>query len=266
MLFALLIASPAAAQNASELAKKAQNPIGSMISLPFESTFNFENGTEDDDLQYVLQVQPVVPFSISETWNLIARPIIPLISQPEQAQIPFPPIVTRTGGRTFGLGDINASLFFSPKSETGFVWGAGPVVLFPTATDSALGSGKWSAGPTGVVVYSTGPWMLGSLVGQVWSFAGDGDRPDVSTLFLQPFANYNLAKGWYLSTSPMITANWKARSSDTWTVPIGGGVGKIFSLGSQNVNTRLTLYYNAARPEGSADFSLQWTVQLLFPK
>jgi hypothetical protein len=266
LVLGLLVAAGAEAQEASDLAKKAQNPIGSMISLPFEFPFNFENGTDDDDVQSVLQVQPVVPFGITESWNVIARPIIPLISQPEQAQIPFPPIVTKTGGRTFGLGDINLSLFFSPKSETGFVWGAGPVMAFPTASNAALGTEKWSAGPTGVVVYSTGPWMLGTRAGQLWSFAGTSDRSDVSSFVLQPFANYKLPNGWYLSTSPMMIANWKAKGGDTWTVPVGGGVGKIFSIGSQNINTRLTLYYNAARPEGAADFSLQWTLQFLFPK
>jgi len=266
ILAALLGPAGARSEDASELAKKVQNPIGSLISLPFESNFNFENGTDDDSLQYVLNIQPVVPFSISDGWNLITRPIIPLISQDGVAQVPPTNELLKTGDRTFGLGDITLSLFLSPKSEGKFTWGAGPVVVFPTATDDALGSDKWSAGPTAVALYKTGPWLFGGLVGQFWSFAGDDDRRDVSTFYIQPFLNYNLPQGWYLTSSPLISANWKAKSGEEWRVPVGGGVGKVFRIGNQNINTRLVASYNVERPTGSADWSIQWTLQFLFPK
>jgi hypothetical protein len=131
-------------------------------------------------------------------------------------------------GDEFGLGDINLTGFFSPKGPTiGTIWGVGPIFVFPTATDEKLGSEKWSAGPSAVALTIQGPWLYGTLINNVWSFAGDNDRDDVDAMMLQPFVNYNLPDGWYLVSSPIITANWKADSDDTWLVPVGGGVGKI---------------------------------------
>jgi hypothetical protein len=266
-LTVLLLATPAVCDDASNLAAQAQNPIGAMISLPFENTFNFENGTGDDSIQYILSIQPVIPVSIAENWNLVVRPIVPLISQDEFAQLPSPPVVGKTGERTFGLGDSTLSVFLVPKEmRNGFVWGVGPVLAIPTATDSGLGSKKWSLGPTAVGVYANAPWMLGTLIGQYWSFAGKSSRPDISTGYIQPFVNYNLPEGWYLTTSPMMTVNWKASSGNKWRVPVGGGLGKIFSIGPQKMNTRLVAYYNPVRPDLTADWSIQWTLQFLFPK
>jgi len=263
----VLAATSAQADDASDLAAKIQNPIGSVISLPFESNFNFENGTGDDSLQYVLSIQPVLPVGIAENWNLIVRPVVPLISQDEFAQLPNPPIVTKTGERTFGLGDSTLSFFLAPKEmKSGFVWGVGPVFALPTATDSGLGSKKFSLGPTAVGVYKRGPWLLGTLIGQYWSVAGDSDRPDVSTGYIQPFVNYNLPDGWYLTTSPLMTVDWDGESGDKWRVPVGAGAGKVFSIGAQRMNTRLVAYYNAVRPDRTADWTLQWTLQFLFPR
>jgi hypothetical protein len=263
----VLLAAPSVADDASDLAAQAQNPIGSMISLPFENTFNFENGTSDDSLQYILSIQPVIPISIAENWNLIVRPIVPLISQDEVAQLPSPPVLGKTGSRTFGLGDSTLSMFLVPKEmKNGFVWGVGPVLAMPTATDSGLGAKKWSLGPTAVGVYANSPWMLGGLIGQYWSVAGKSSRPDISTGYIQPFVNYNLPESWYLTTSPMLTVNWKGSSGNKWRVPVGGGLGKIFSIGPQKINTRFVAYYNPVRPRATADWSLQWTLQLLFPK
>lgn len=263
----LIVHATAHADDASDLAAKIQNPIGSVISLPFESNFNFENGTEDDTLQYVLTIQPVLPFGIAEHWNLIVRPVVPVISQDEFAQIPNPPIVTKTGDRMFGLGDSTLSFFLAPKEmKSGFVWGLGPVFAIPTATSASLGSQKFSLGPTAVGVYKTGPWLLGTLVGQYWSVAGKSSRSDVSAGYIQPFANYNLPDGWYLATSRLMSVNWKAQSGEKWRVPVGAGIGKVFSIGSQQINTRLAGYYNPVRPALTADWSLQWMLQFLFPK
>ncbi len=249
----------------AELARKTQNPISSMISLPFENTFNFTNG-RNDETQYVLQIQPVVPVGLTEGWNLITRPIIPLISQPEKAQLPVIPIVTKTGDRTFGLGDTNISFFLSPDSDSNFNWGAGPVFLLPTASDAALGAEKWGAGPTAVGLYQAGKWSVGMLAGQIWSFGGTSKRDDINLTYLQPFVNYNLADGWYLSTSPIISANWEAKSGQEWTVPLGAGVGKIFAIGNQRMNARVNAYYKVKRPSGAANAQVQFTLQFLFPR
>ncbi|MEE8626147.1 MAG: hypothetical protein V3T19_12465, partial [Acidiferrobacterales bacterium] len=200
-----------------EMAKAAQNPVADLISLPFQNNTNFGFGP-DDDIQNVLNIQPVIPFHLSENWNLITRTIVPLINQPE---------VVQGTGDEFGLGDINFTAFFSPKNPTkGIIWGAGPIFAFPTATDEKLGSEKWSLGPSAVALTIQGPWLFGALINNVWSFAGDDDRDDVNAMLVQPFVNYNLPNGWYLVSSPIITANWEAASGNTWLVPLGGGVGK----------------------------------------
>ena len=154
------------AQDDADLAKKTQNPVADLISVPFQNNVNFGVGP-DDDVQYILNIQPVIPFRLTEDWNLISRTIVPLIYQPELA-----PGV----GEVFGLGDIQQSLFFSPAKPGTVIWGVGPILQFPTATDDSLGQGKWGAGPTAVALTVQGPWVLGALVNNVWSFAGD-ERP-----------------------------------------------------------------------------------------
>jgi hypothetical protein len=240
-----------------ELAKAAQNPVADLISLPFQNNTNFGYGS-DDEIQNVLNIQPVVPFHLSENWNLITRTIAPLIYQPE--------VVEGTGDE-FGLGDINLTAFFSPKSPTkGIIWGVGPIFVFPTATDEKLGSEKWSAGPSAVALTIQGPWLYGALINNVWSFAGDNDRDDVNAMLLQPFVNYNLPDGWYLVSSPIITANWEADSDNTWLVPVGGGVGKIFRIGNQPMNAQIQAFYNVEKPEVVGDWTLRFQLQFLFPK
>ncbi len=240
-----------------EMAKAAQNPVADLISLPFQNNTNFGFGP-DDDIQNVLNIQPVIPFHLSENWNLITRTIVPLINQPE---------VVQGTGDEFGLGDINFTAFFSPKNPTkGIIWGAGPIFAFPTATDEKLGSEKWSLGPSAVALTIQGPWLFGALINNVWSFAGDDDRDDVNAMLVQPFVNYNLPNGWYLVSSPIITANWEAASGNTWSVPLGGGVGKIFRIGNQPVNAQIQAFYNVEKPELVGDWTLRFQLQLLFPK
>jgi hypothetical protein len=172
----------------------------------------------------------------------------------------------------FGLGDFNPALFFSPKKPisvapgVGLVWGAGPVFAFPTATDSRLGSEQWSAGPTFVALLLTKKIVTGFLINNLWSYAGAGDRANVNAMTLQPFFNYNMPKGWYLTTSPIITANWEADSDNRWTIPIGGGIGRVFKIGKQPINAQVTYYYNLESPEltgGDSQLRAQWT--FLFP-
>jgi hypothetical protein len=240
-----------------KLAKAAQNPIANLISVPFQNNWNFGIGPYDRT-QYLLNVQPVIPASLSPDWLLVSRIITPILSQPD---------VLSPNGSTFGLGDINPSFFFVPKkSANNLTWGVGPVFVFPTATASDLGAGKWSIGPTAVIVWTKDKWVIGALANQVWSFAGDSDRQAVSQFLLQPFINYNLPKGWYLTTSPIITANWIADGGNQWTVPLGGGVGRLFRLGKQPLNASLQAYGYVAKPEGGPDWLLRFQVQLLFPK
>jgi hypothetical protein len=254
----LALVGVSAAQPASEeaLAKETQNPVSDLISVPFESNFNFGVGP-NDDLQYILYVQPVVPFRLSKDWNLITRTIIPLIDQPELG-----PGV----GDVFGLGDIQLSQFLSPAKSGALIWGIGPIFQFPTATDDALGSDKWSAGPTAAALTIRGPWVAGALVNHLWSFAGDDDRADVNQTLIQPIVNYNLPGGWFLSSVPYITANWEKDGDDRWTVPIGIGVGKVHRFGTQPVSLQLTPYYNVVRPDDAAEWTLQFRINLLFPK
>ena len=210
----------------SDLAKQAQNPIANLISLPLQNNTNFGIGP-DDETQNILNIQPVWPFSLNDKWNLITRTIVPVISQPG--------VLTDGEGRVFGLGDTTFSAFFSPKDSGKLIWGVGPILLFPTATDATLGSDKWGAGPSLVVLTMPGQWVIGSLFSNVWSFSGSGDQ-DVNLFTWQYFVNYNLPEGWYLTSAPIITANWEANNDNRWTVPFGGGVGKIFKIGKQPLN------------------------------
>ncbi|MCU0223258.1 MAG: neuromedin U [Acidobacteria bacterium] len=270
-LAAALCVAPAAAQKSTEeLAKAAQNPVADMISLPFQNNTNFDYGP-DDDVQNVLNIQPVWPFRIAPDWNLITRTILPVIYQPDLT-LPLkvaPGVVEDvTVDGAFGLGDLNETLFFSPAKPSKVIWGAGPTFTLPTATDDVLGSGKWSAGPAFVVLTMPGRWVLGALVNNQWSFAGDSDRADVNAMLLQYFVNYNFEKGWYVTSAPINTANWEASSDDRWTIPIGGGVGRIFRAGKQPMNAQVSAYYNVVKPDTipAADWQLRIQVQLLFPK
>jgi hypothetical protein len=238
-----------------ELAKAAQNPVANLISVPFQNNFNFGVGP-NDATQWILNVQPVIPISLSEDWNLITRTILPIINQPS----PAPGVPS-----AFGLGDINPTFFLSPAKSGKLIWGVGPTLTFPTATDAMLGAGKWSAGPAAVALTMQGHWVIGALANQQWSYAGWGEK-NVSAMLIQPFINYNFSHGWYVTTSPIITADWNANRGDKWTVPIGGGVGKIIRLGKLPLNAQLAAYYNVVTPDNGADWQLRFQVQFLFPK
>jgi hypothetical protein len=245
-----------------DLAAKTQNPVGAMYSLPFK--FSFDYGAENGEASF-LNIQPVLPQTVGE-WNLIHRIIIPLIDTPGMVtgtpDIPNP----IPGDGATGLGDINYSVYISPAEPDKVIWGVGPSLTMDTASDDQLGSGKWSGGATAVVLVQPKPWTLGLLGRQLWSFSGDSDRNKVSQMLLEPFINYNLDDGWYLLTDMIITANWEAKSSNRWTVPLGGGFGKMFEIGSQKMNTKLEAYYNVENPVGAPDWTLSWTLQFLFPR
>ena len=245
-------------QSAGDLARKAQNPIANLISVPFQNNTNFGAGPSGDGTPNVLNIQPVIPVPLSKELLLVTRTIVPVVNQPASA----------TGqGSAFGLGDINPQFYFTPVSKGKVTWGVGPTFVLPTATDDVLGQGKWSAGPAAVVVVSTGPVVFGAVGNNVWSFAGDSDRESVNQLLVQPFLNYNLPKGWYLVSAPIITSNWNAPDGqEQWTVPIGGGVGRVFAIGDQKVNATLQAYWNVVKPDAAGDWTLRAQFQFLFPR
>lgn len=252
----LAVGHQAAAQpSAEELAKKTQNPVSDLISLPLQNNMNFGFGP-DDEIENILNVQPVWPVKLSENWNLITRTILPVISQPGLAP---------GQGRKWGLGDTTFTAFLSPRGAGKLVWGVGPALLLPTATDDRLGADKWGAGPSLVLLTMPGHWVVGSLFSNVWSFAGSGDS-DVNLFTWQYFINYNLPGGWYLSSAPIIAANWEADSGNKWTVPFGGGGGKVFQIGSQHMNAQVQAFYNAVKPDRGPDWQLRVQLQFLFPK
>jgi hypothetical protein len=263
---------------AVDLQKATQNPVASLISVPIQNNSNFGIGP-NDRTQNVLNIQPVVPIRASENWNLIIRSIVPVIWQPapgtanlevfgiEENTPPYlaAQAVQKSVG-VFGFGDMTPSFFFSPAKPGKLIWGAGPVFVLPTATSKVTGQGKVSMGPTIVALVQPGKWTLGALVNNVWSVAGPSDRSDVKQMTLQYFVNYNLKKGWYLSLAPIITANWQASSGNVWTVPVGGGVGRILRLGFQPVNVAAQFYGNAAHPQNGSSWSMRLQIAFLFPK
>ena len=247
----------------AELARAVQNPVADLISVPFQNNTNFNFGPRERT-QNVLNIQPVIPFDLNEDWLMITRTIIPVVSQPS--------LFKGDDGRKNGLGDTVFSAFFSPKDQARWLggrwlWGVGPALLLPTSTDDRLGPGEWGAGPSAVFLTMPGDWVIGSLFSNVWSFSHDDDEDKVNLFTWQPFVNYNLDRGWYLTTSPVITANWEANSDNTWTVPVGGGVGRIMRFGRQPVNLSLTGFYNVEKPDDfGPEWSIRFTLQLLFPR
>jgi len=252
-------AEQAGTPDKEDLAKQLSNPIADLVSVPMQ--FNWENGVgPDDDLRFVLNLQPVVPFTLNENWNLVGRMILPFVSQPQLAP---------GGGTAFGTGDIVASLFFSPsKSSGGLTWGVGPVFSLPTTTDPLLGSGKWSAGPTAVVLKQSGPWTYGGLVNHLVSIAdtGEPDRADVNQSFIQPFVAYNTSNGVTYTVQSESSANWEASGSDTWTAPINVNVSKLTSFGPFPFSIGGGGGYYVASPSGGPEWKLRFQATLILPR
>ena len=248
-----------AEMSTEELAKLAQNPVGNLISVPFQNDTNFNVGP-NDGTQDILNIQPVIPIELNKDWNLITRTIMPLIWQPGF----YPGQSPR-----FGLGDIQMSGFVSPSKPGpgGLIWGAGAIVQMPTDTND-LGNKNWGLGPTAVVlrIKHGDPWVFGVLANNVWSLSNDNRGGSYNNGLVQPFVNYNFKGGLYLTSAPIVTVDWKADSDQAWTVPLGGGVGKIFHLGKLPVNTQLSAYYNVVHPDYGANWQLRAQVQLMFPK
>lgn len=257
----LIVATTApalAAMSATELAKLAQNPVANLISVPFQNNTNFNVGPQNGT-QNILNIQPVIPVHLNKDWNLITRTIVPVISQPA---------FTPTQDRENGLGDIQFTGFLSPASAEGTIWGVGPIVQLPTNSNDRLGNDRWGLGASAVILRleKGSPWVYGFLVNNVWSVGSSGSDPSYSNFLLQPFLNYNFPGGFYLTSAPIITAAWKADSGQRWTVPLGGGIGKIFHFGRLPVNMQLAAYGNVVKPDNGADWQLRFQVQFMFPK
>jgi hypothetical protein len=239
-----------------DLAKQSQNPIASLISVPFENNATFNNG-RDDDFINILNVKPVIPMKFTENWNLVNRIIAPVIYADQD--IPGE-------SADFGVGDIIYQGFLSPAKPGKIIWGIGPQLNLPTGMERFT-SDQWSLGPNGVILTMPGHWVIGLLAGNVWSIGGYNDAEDVNQLTAQYFINYNMKGGWYVSSAPVITANWEADDSDDkWTVPFGGGIGRVFKIGKQHVNLKAAAYYSAIKPDHASDWNLQFTWTFLFPK
>lgn len=245
------------AEDTEALAKAAQNPIANMVSLPFQNNTTLNAGPEKQT-QNVLNIQPVIPVEINDDWNLITRTIVPVISQPS---------FFAGQDRVDGVGDTQVELFLSPAKPGKLIWGVGPILQLPTNSNEALGTKKWGVGPAAVLLASEGHWLYGVVANNIWSFAGPGNAAPINQMLIQPFINYNFPEGWYATTSPDITANWKASHNDRWTVPLGGGFGKIFKIGGQAVNGQVQAFYNVVSPDNiGGNWTLRAQLQLLFPK
>jgi len=231
-----------------ELTKAAQNPLANIISIPFQNNTSFN--LPDGRTQNVLNIQPVIPFY---NGRLITRTIFPLIWNPDYSQ---------KSGSDFGFGDIMFTALYSPESKD-LNWGIGTIVSLPTGDDT-YGSGKWSVGPSLVALLMPGQWVLGGLINNVWSVAGDENRSDVNFMTFQPFLNYNFPD-FYLIFSPVITANWKADRDDQWTVPLGIGAGKLIRFGKLPVNINASYYNNLVKPDNYADWTLRIQAAILLP-
>jgi len=255
-------ASPGKAPKTYDIGVEAPNPIGFLPSVALRNTVDFgaPNGSA-----YFLNIQPLFPFHLGH-WDVINRPIIPIIDVsgfvegtaniPQGAQ----------GDGATGLGDINYSTFFAPPDLGMLNWGFGPSVTFPTATDDQLGSGKWSAGPTAAFFIMPKPMALAMVARQLWSFAGSSGRADVNQFLLQPTAVYGIGKGWGLVSDLVITANWDARSGQEWTVPVGGGMNKLVTVGNQPIILRLDAYYHVERPDGGSQRVMNFLIRFLYPQ
>jgi len=238
----------------TDLAKQTQNPVADLVSVPFQLNSNFDTGPRDNT-QQVLNIQPVVPQRVDDDWNWIHRAIIPLIDQPSLA-----PGVHSTSG----LGNVLYQGFLSPAHPEGAIWGVGPVVQLPTAESDRLGPDEWGLGPAFVILRNAGPWVVGTLATHVW---GTENHAQTNLTTVQPFVNYNFEGGWYLTSAPIMTANWEASDGgNIWTVPLGGGAGRTFRIGSQPVNVSLQAFSNVQRPHGAPEWSTRLQFALLFPK
>ena len=244
-----------AKSDAAEMAKKLANPIGALISVPFQNNFDWGAGSTGDGFQYKLNLQPIIPFSLNQDWLLISRTVLPFVYQEK---------ISGTSSQS-GLADTVQSFFLSPVKPTrsGWIWGAGPALLLPTATETELGAEKWGAGPTIVVLKQQNGWTVGALANHVWSFAGDSARDEVSATYLQPFVSFTMKRAMTFTLNTESTYDWHNKQ---WTVPLNLMVQQLVKVGRQPLALTVGGRYYAEKPDGGPDWGLRFAVILLFPK
>ena len=271
-------AAPSEDDATQALQKATQNPVANLISVPLQNNTNFDIGPFART-QNILNIQPVIPIKLSEKWNLIIRWITPAIGQPAPGtanlevfgiELDTPAYLAGQAAQknvgVFGFGDMYPSFFLSPAKPHKVIWGIGPYFIAPTATSKVLGQGKFCIGPTLVALVQPPHWTVGALINNAWSVAGSGRRRSVNQMLIQYFINYNLKKGWYITSQPIVTANWKASSGNAWVVPVGGGVGRIMKWGTEPVNITAQFYGNAAYPTNGSPWGMRLQLAFLFPK
>ena len=234
-----------------DLAKSVHNPFEDFVKLPIQSTTGFQVG-HNHNAGDSLNIEPVVPFSLNADWDLLARPSLTVTYLPSPRE-------------QFGLEDLQASFFLTPAKETTWIWGVGPIFQFPTASSTALGTGRWSAGPTAALLYSEGPWFNGILAYQLMSFAGNRDRGSVNQTYVEPEISYSFESGWSVDCDPAITYDWTAEVANAWTIPMGADIGKAFKLGSRDLSLQVGAYDLLKRPDGAPQWILRVSITLLFP-
>jgi hypothetical protein len=252
------------AKTEASLAKAAQNPVANMISLPLQYNFYTAGGLGSESMM-VLNVQPVLPLSIGKDWLIVSRTIVPFTSVPLPALIPAVGASPLGGPRASGIADIQEQAYFTSAKPGKVTWAAGPIFSFPTATNNVLRTGQWGLGPTAVALVMPGPWVIGTLVNNVWRIGGAANGHVLNTFTVQPFINFNLPRAWAIATAPLMSANWSAPSGQKWTVPIGLGVSKITHVVEQPLNFELQYYHNLNRPSPAGSEQLRLEVAALWP-
>jgi hypothetical protein len=242
------------AEDVTALAKQTQNPVGDIVSVPFQFNFN-SGGAYQDQTFFNLNFQPVIPIHLTPKLIYIARTIVPIVGIP-----------TGNGVSYSGIGDIQEQTFFTPGKTYKIIVGIGPAFSFPTATAYPAKTGTYAGGASAVVLAMPGPWVLGSLFTQLSPMHDSGGEPKANNFLWQYFINYNFGKGWALSSAPSITANWDQGTGQKWTVPVGGGISRTLVFNRQPMTLGFQYYYNPVRPDSSASSTVRFNVALIYPQ